>query len=153
MFLGACRCLWRCCWSLHGVQPVKRSWVYLLLYTQVWYLFKKSTSGWIILSPSFDTLLQDFRNTYWFPGSSSTFVASKKRNRKRSILETNPVSDPSSANIPSQELWIMDNWQFHCTCRNIVLLIHLFHNKVIFDESYMLDLWAEKLTICYNINR
>ena len=23
--LGACWCLWRCCWSLHGVQPVKRS--------------------------------------------------------------------------------------------------------------------------------
>ena len=64
MFLGACRCLWRCCWSLHGVQPVKRSWVYLLLYTQVQYLFTKSTSGWIILSPRFDTLLQVFRNCF-----------------------------------------------------------------------------------------
>ena len=138
MFLGACRCLWRCCWSLHGVQPVKRSWVYLLLYTQVWYLFKKSTSGWIILSPMFDTRIRFYKISeipFWFPGSSSTFVGSKKRNRKRSILETKPVSDPSSANIRSQELWIMDYWQFHSICRNIVLLIHLFHNKVIFDES------------------
>ena len=62
--LGACWCLWRCCWSLHGVQPVKRSWVYLLLYTQVQYLFTKSTSGWIILSPRFDTLLQVLRNYF-----------------------------------------------------------------------------------------